>query len=172
MRTPDFPAVIPDLFEGGSAPGWAQHAEAYVLLDGLPVWLDGRIMWAVINGAWQVIQDTPEHRHYYTGRYNMRKGYRGMRNGAFTLIGPNVNGNPYMMQAHMLFKTCGITSRALPITPEDAKVHFETSPVYGLLYKGTRGRWAKATREQFGLAWPDYRLLDEIMAQDATGEYA
>lgn len=163
---PDFPTVIPDLYiDNLPTPAWAQHAKCYVLHDGLPVWLEGRRIWAVIGGAWQLVPDTPEYRVYYVGRYNHWRYNKRRRAGLFALNGPDIHDNPDNVTLYTLFPQFTITAQYIPLTTVDTKAYFERYPVYGLVWKGTKGRVGKATREQFGLPWPDEELLALIHSE-------
>lgn len=159
--TPDAPVIIPD-FRGEK---WAKHARCHVYHDGLPVWVSRSRMWYVTDNKWEPVREGVEYRRYHIGLFNAKRIESRLKGGLYALIGPTVNGNPYDVDIHLLIKQFSVEAVSSPLTPDGIKAYFEQSPVYGLTWKGTRGRIVKATREQFGLPWPDYELLALIQSK-------
>lgn len=175
MLKPAYPPKLPRVFVNNElAPGmeWIQHAGAFVYQCGLPVWMDGQYLWGVIGGEWQLLPNTTEYRTYYIGRQNFlglsreaRTDLRRKSGGLYALIGPTIQGNPYEVDRHLLVAQFTVTAHGVPITAADVEEYFGKYPIYGLAWKGTRGRVAVATREQFGYDWPD----EELLAMMRTG---
>lgn len=165
MTSPTLPIALPNAFGSGAAT-WLKSAACYVYQDGFPVWLDGRRIWGVVGGAWQLLPDTVEYRRYYLGRDTARLAARGkanprgvLRNGLYALAGPSIRNNPYELDVHILIAQFQVEAFSTPLTLADTQAYFERYPVYGLAWKATKGRVVVAKREQFGLPWPDLALL-------------
>lgn len=77
--------------------------------------------------------------------------------GTYELVGPKVQGNPYKLTRHYLWRH-GITSGWEKTPPRDfegLREWFSGLIVEGIVWHHQDGRMVKIKRRDFGLAWPD-----------------
>lgn len=75
--------------------------------------------------------------------------------GTYELIGPKINGNPYNLPTHQLWKhgivrLCDLDQRNY----DTIKSFLEISQIEGIVWHHKDGRMAKIKRIDFGLEWP------------------
>jgi hypothetical protein len=96
--------------------------------------------------GWVPVGDGPEDRWH-------REALNGEADGTYELVGPKVQGNPYGLLKHQLYRHGAITVKA----PRDflgIKVFLADNIMEGIVWHHPDGRMVKIKRKDFGLAWP------------------
>lgn len=75
--------------------------------------------------------------------------------GTYELVGPKVQGNPYKLTTHQLYRHgIDIITGKLPLDFDGLKEYFSYTPIEGIVWQHTDGRMVKVKRRDFGLSWP------------------
>jgi hypothetical protein len=77
--------------------------------------------------------------------------------GTYELVGPKINGNPYSLEKHELWRH---GADHLPSCPRDfanIRLWLEQVPIEGVVWHHDDGRMAKIKRRDFELPWPKKR---------------
>ena len=77
----------------------------------------------------------------------------GLLDGTYELVGPKVQGNPYKLSAHELWRH-GDTVIDAPRTFAALRMWLEAQPIEGVVWHHPDGRLVKIKRKDFGLSWP------------------
>ena len=144
--------------------GWLYKRHTVKILPaGIPMEPHGFIPSAGLDGSkqpgWVPVGDGPEDRWH---REAFQK-FVSPPNGTYELIGPKVQGNPYVRQNHALvsheatsrFRVPDLSLAGLEAFMSEelgtASVH---SFIEGIVFWGPEGPVAKIKRRDFGLPWP------------------
>ena len=112
--------------------------------------------------GWLAVGDGPEDQWHREALQNvLLNAPAELRDGTYELVGPKVQGNPYGLEIHDLWRHgLGVLDgdyRLLPIPPRDFKGicdYLETYVIEGIVWHHPDGRMAKIKRRDFGIAWP------------------
>jgi hypothetical protein len=111
--------------------------------------------WVAVNGA------KPEDRWHQEGFYYYMNGRVLLGDGTYELVGPKVQGNPYNLDHHMLWKHgtfpigCGVgLGSDVPRTFDGLKTFLEDRVIEGIVWHHPDGRMVKIKRRDFGFEWP------------------
>lgn len=106
--------------------------------------------------GWVPVGDGPDdrwHREAWTETWN-RNADGTLVDGTYELVGPKVQGNPYDLQEHHLWRHGDTALLDAPNTFAELKVYLFDSHIEGIVWHHPDGRMAKAKRRDFGLPWP------------------
>jgi len=77
--------------------------------------------------------------------------------GTYELVGPKINGNPYGMREHSLWRHGADFILIAPLTFDGIRSSLEQLPMEGVVWHHEDGRMAKLKRKDFGFEWPKPR---------------
>lgn len=97
--------------------------------------------------GWVPVGDGPEDR-WHREAFNP-----DMVDGTYELVGPKVQGNPYGLDKHSLYRH-GETVIETPRTYGELKTWFASHPIEGIVWHQSDGRMVKIKRKDFGYKWP------------------
>lgn len=161
---PHIPAVATEKYDGTS-----------VLVDGEHVWRRRKLPTSDVKGGhtptlWKPAQDgpsgdtwpgwvpveegRPEDEWHVRGFHNTVTVHGSVPHGTYELVGPKVQGNPYELDAHVLWRH---GNHVLPIEPgyDELKAFLGEHRMEGVVFHELFGnRMAKITRRDFGITWP------------------
>lgn len=84
-----------------------------------------------------------------------REAFTGTEgNGTYELVGPKVQGNPYGLIYHYLWRHGDKIIEGDPRTFEDIRSFLDEMWMEGIVWHHPDGRMAKIKRRDFGLPWP------------------
>jgi len=104
--------------------------------------------------GWVEVGDGPEdqwHREAWIDAVNTTP----FSNGTYELVGPKVQGNPYALDKHELWRH-GMPMALAPSkrTFDYLKGYFSTARIEGIVWHHPDGRMVKIKTKDFGLPWP------------------
>lgn len=97
--------------------------------------------------------------------------------GAYELVGPKVQGNPYILKAHHLWRHGALTYRdfnrvqSVEDAPRDfngLKAWLTDNIIEGIVWHHPDGRMVKIKRRDFGLPWPEPEKHKEPELSETT----
>lgn len=107
--------------------------------------------------GWVPVGDGPEdrwHREAFSNAVD-EEGNPNTTNGTYELCGPKVQGNPYGLRQHVLYRHGSAPVRDCPTDFLGLKRMFEEWPDFeGIVWHHPDGRMVKAKRRDWGLPWP------------------
>ena len=77
--------------------------------------------------------------------------------GTYELVGPRINGNPYGLTTHMLWRHGGDVLSSCPRSFTALMGWLRELPMEGVVWHHEDGRMAKLKRRDFGYEWPKIR---------------
>jgi len=80
-----------------------------------------------------------------------------LADGTYELVGPKVNGNPYSLNKHFLWRHGQDILLTCPRNFADLEEWLKEIPVEGIVWHNDDGKMAKLKRRDFGLVWPKPR---------------
>ena len=99
--------------------------------------------------GWCLVTDKPEDQYH-------REAFREkFRDGTYELVGPKIQGNPYGLDKHYLFKHGGNIIFDVPRDFEGLKQYFSIHIIEGIVWHRKNGDMIKIKRKDFGYEWPD-----------------
>ena len=101
--------------------------------------------------GWLRVGDGNEDKWHREGYHN---SVESLPRGTYELVGPKVQGNPYRLEHHELWRH-GV--QKLPDAPRDfdgLRDWLATHEVEGIVWHHPDGRMCKLKRRDFGLPWP------------------
>jgi len=121
--------------------------------------------------GWMPISDEPMDKHHKEARDNYEaRGHWPLPGGTYELVGPKIQGNPYGLSEHVLWRHGASVYTAGVNTPprdfEGLKGWFTRQsyseydalgpnwPCEGVVWHHPDGRMVKIKRRDFGLPWP------------------
>lgn len=88
-------------------------------------------------------------------RWHLEAVIKGLpTDGTYELVGPKVQGNPYDLESHELWRHGDKEYDDVPTDYEALRVWLAENHVEGLVWHHPDGRMAKIKRRDFGLPWP------------------
>lgn len=109
------------------------------------------------TGHWpgwvQVQFDAPEDKWHVEAHLNTPAD-RCASNGTYELVGPKVQGNPYSLDDHYLWKHGQTPFTHVPRDFERLREFFKKEVIEGIVWHHPDGRMVKIKRRDFGLDWP------------------
>ena len=99
--------------------------------------------------GWILVGDGPEDQYHWEAR--LTNEY--FENGTYELVGPKVQGNPYNLGSHVLWKH-GEFRVGVARDFDSIRDFLENTEFEGLVWHHPDGRMAKIKRRDFGLEWP------------------
>jgi len=104
--------------------------------------------------GWRPVGDGPEDKWHREAWSNTDDGVRA--DGTYELVGPKVQGNPYSLSGHGLWRHGGVVlSEATPRTFEGLKEFFAETNIEGIVWHHPDGRMVKIKKRDFGFKWPE-----------------
>jgi len=98
--------------------------------------------------GWLPVGDCPEDRWHREARIPL--GY-----GTYELVGPKIQGNPYKLVNHRLWKHgLALKHWGLVLTFDGIRNYLASHPYEGIVWHHPDGRMVKIKRSDFGLPWP------------------
>lgn len=113
--------------------------------------------------GWVPVGDGPEDKWHRDAAYkvtNVGEDWLDLNDGSYELVGPKVQGNPYGLKGHHLWRHGGITYREeipptnIPTTFDELKTWLANHDIEGIVWHHPDGRMVKIKRKDFGLSWP------------------
>ena len=102
--------------------------------------------------GWLPVSDAPEDRWH-------RQAFKPtLPNGTYELVGPKVQGNPYQLESHELWRH-GSEMIEAPRSYEELKKWLEIHKIEGIVWHHPDGRLVKIKRKDFGYKWPDEKTV-------------
>ncbi len=77
-----------------------------------------------------------------------------LKDGTYELVGPKIQKNPYVLDAHQLWPHGGMTLSRCPRDFDGLSECLAEHPDEGIVWHHEDGRMAKVKRKDFGLQWP------------------
>jgi hypothetical protein len=99
--------------------------------------------------GWLLVGEGPEDRYHREGMGNTSEA----ADGTYELVGPKVQGNPYALKSHYLWRH-GFYHLDPPRTFEGLRAWFADHNLEGIVWHHADGRMVKIKRRDFGLPWP------------------
>lgn len=99
--------------------------------------------------GWVPVTDDPADQWFREGYENMLE----TSDGTYELVGPKVQGNPYGLHYHALWRHGAIELNADPRTFDAIRDTLEVSDIEGIVWHHPDGRMAKIKRRDFGFKW-------------------
>lgn len=106
--------------------------------------------------GWVPVGDGAEdkwHREAWTETWN-RDDNGNLLDGTYELVGPKVQGNPYDLDEHQLWRHGDTLLLDAPNTYAELEIYLRDSHIEGIVWHHLDGRMAKLKRKDFGLQWP------------------
>lgn len=99
--------------------------------------------------GWVPVGDGPED------KWHREAFIEGLVDGTYELVGPKVQGNPYDLKKHELWKHGRELSEDPPRTFFGLKMFFLEHILEGIVWHRENGDMVKIKRKDFGYDWPD-----------------
>ena len=77
-----------------------------------------------------------------------------LEDGTYELVGPKIQGNPYYLDTHELWKHGSMVIENVPFAFSELEVFLDNHKIEGIVWHHKDGRMAKIKRTDFGLNWP------------------
>jgi hypothetical protein len=127
----------------------AGEGTASMLWDGWPVLVDGG---RVYTHKGEQVACSRKHKAWLKA---MRKHQAPLREGWYTLVGPNINGNPHKQPQHLLVRDGETSIPHDPRTFESVYRYLKSNhTMLGILWVHEDGREAVVTKDFFRIRWP------------------
>jgi hypothetical protein len=78
--------------------------------------------------------------------------------GTYELVGKKINGNPYRLEDHILWRHGATIIKDCPFYFNELKKWFKSINIEGIVWHHPDGRMVKIKRKDFGYRWPDPNL--------------
>lgn len=99
--------------------------------------------------GWVPVGDGPED------KWHREAFIPGTPDGTYELVGPKVQGNPYMLPKHVLLRHSGAVLIDVPTDFEGVEAFLGSMiALEGIVWHAPDGRMCKIKRRDFGLPWP------------------
>lgn len=113
--------------------------------------------------GWVPVSNGPDDQWHRGGKENVSRYY--LLDGTYELVGPKVQGNPYELEEHQLWRHGFLRTRAFykdpPRTFDGLKKWLFEIPVEGIVWHHDDGRMVKIKRRDFGIEWPVKEVQDD-----------
>lgn len=101
--------------------------------------------------GWVPVGDGPEDKYHREAMHNRAPP---TANGTYELVGPKVQGNPYDLAEHCLWRHGEILHDVPPRTFDGLCAYLDHYEIEGIVWHHPDGRMCKIKRRDFGLSWP------------------
>lgn len=108
--------------------------------------------------GWVPVGEGPQDQYHREAFHNSQQvaeqHHEAFQDGTYELVGPAVQGNPYRLSKHVLWRHGAVVLTLPTLTFEGIRDYLEGFRCEGIVWHHPDGRLVKIKRRDFGFEWP------------------